>query len=65
MKSAAETITYKIIIMRHINFLSLHSINRKATHIDKANIMLKLSKTDSVVSVQEERDPILGIQKMD
>lgn len=39
-------------------YLSLHSINRKGTHIDKAINMLKLSKADSVVSVIEERDPI-------
>ena len=39
-------------------YLSLHSIKRKGAHIDKAINMLKLSKTDSVVSVQEERDPI-------
>ena len=39
-------------------YLSLHSINRKGTHIDKAIDMLKLSKSDSVVSVLEERDPI-------
>ncbi len=59
LKSAAETYNiqnnyYPDILI----FLSLHSINRKATHIDKAINMLKLSKTDSVVSVQEERDPI-------
>lgn len=39
-------------------YLSLHSINRKGAHIDKAIDMLKLSKADSVVSVLEERDPI-------
>lgn len=39
-------------------YLSLHSINRKGTHIDKTINMLKLSKADSVVSVIEERDPI-------
>ena len=39
-------------------YLSLHSINRKGIHIDKAIDMLKLSKADSVVSVLEERDPI-------
>ncbi len=39
-------------------YLSLHSIYRKGTHIDKAINMLKLSKADSVVSVLEERDPI-------
>lgn len=41
-----------------IVYLSLHSINRKGYHIDKAIDMLKLSKADSVVSVIEERDPI-------
>lgn len=39
-------------------YLSLHSINRKGTHINKAINMLKLSKADSVVSVLEERDPV-------
>lgn len=39
-------------------YLSLHSINRKGIHIDKAIDMLKLSKADSVVSVLQERDPI-------
>ena len=39
-------------------YLSIHSINRKGTHIDKAINMLKLSRADSVVSVSEERDPI-------
>lgn len=38
-------------------YLSLHSINRKDTHIDKAINMLKISNSDSVVSVFEERDP--------
>lgn len=41
-----------------IVYLSLHSINRKGYHIDKAIDMLKLSKADSIVSVTEERDPI-------
>ena len=38
-------------------YLSLHSINRKDIHIDKAINMLKISNSDSVVSVFEERDP--------
>ncbi len=39
-------------------YLSLHSIKRNGEHIDKAIDMLKLSKSDSVVSVIEERDPV-------
>lgn len=59
LKSAAEsyfqkTNSYPDILI----YLSLHAVNRKGTHIDKAINMLKLSKSDSVVSVQEERDPV-------
>lgn len=39
-------------------YLSVHSINRKGDHIDKAINVLKISKADSVVSVIEQRDPI-------
>lgn len=46
-----------------IVYLSLHSINRKGSHIDKAIDMLKLSKADSIVSVIEERDPIFKYSK--
>ena len=35
-------------------FLSLHAINRKSAHIDNALNVLRISESDSVVSVQEE-----------
>lgn len=39
-------------------FLNLYSINRKARHIDKAYNILLVNQSDSVVSVDEVRDPI-------
>ena len=41
-----------------IIFLSLHAINRRTIHIDKAINVLRISESDSVVSVQEEREPM-------
>jgi len=38
-------------------YLSLHSVYRTHNHIDKAINMLKISNSDCVVSVIEERDP--------
>ena len=51
--------TYPDIII----FLSLHAINRKASHIDNALNMLRISESDSVVSVQEEREPMFNYGK--
>ena len=39
-------------------FLSLHAINRRSNHIDEAINVLRISESDSVVSVQEEREPM-------
>lgn len=41
-----------------IIFLSLHAINRRNNHIDEAINVLRISESDSVVSVQEEREPM-------
>lgn len=41
-----------------ITFLSLHAVNRTGEHIDSALDILKVSEADSVVSVQEEREPV-------
>ena len=41
-------------------YLSLHAINRKSIHIDKAINNLILTESDSVVSVQEEREPMFN-----
>ena len=39
-------------------FLSLHAINRRSNHIDEAISVLRINESDSVVSVQEEREPM-------
>ena len=44
-------------------YLSLHSINRKPHHINKAVHVLHSSQSDSVVSVQEVRDPLFRLGK--
>ena len=44
-------------------YLSLHAINRRADHIDKALNVLRINESDSVVSVQEEREPMFGYSK--
>ncbi|MDB2469168.1 glycosyltransferase family 2 protein [Alphaproteobacteria bacterium] len=44
-----------------ISFLSLHAVNRKAKHIDEAINVLRLTASDSVVSVTEEREPMFNI----
>ena len=41
-----------------IIFLSLHAVNRRSIHIDKAINVLRISESDSVVSIQEEREPM-------
>ena len=41
-------------------FLSLHAINRRSIHIDKAINVLRISESDSVVSIQEEREPMFN-----
>ena len=44
-------------------FLSMHAINRKSYHIDKAFNVLRVTESDSVVSVQEEREPMFNYEK--
>jgi CMP-N-acetylneuraminic acid synthetase len=39
-------------------YLSLHAVHRRNTHIDKAVNVLRITESDSVVSVQEEREPM-------
>lgn len=41
-------------------FLSLHAVCRRPEHIDKAINVLRITESDSVVSVQEEREPIFS-----
>lgn len=39
-------------------FLSVHASERKPGHVNKALHVLRLTESDSVVSVQEEREPV-------
>lgn len=41
-------------------FLSIHAVNRRAEHMDKALNVLRITESDCVVSVQEERDPLFA-----
>ncbi len=43
-----------------VTFLSIHAVGRQSNHIDKALNVLRITESDSVVSVQEERDPIFS-----
>ena len=43
-----------------VMFLSIHALNRRAEHIDKAINILRITDSDSVVSVKEEREPIFS-----
>lgn len=47
-----------------IAFLSMHAVNRRPEHIDKAINVLRITESDSVVSVQEEREPMFGHGEM-
>jgi len=44
-------------------FLSMHAVNRRDDHIDKALNVLRVNESDSVVSVQEEREPMFSYKK--
>ncbi len=46
-----------------IVFLSLHAINRTSKHIENALNVLRITESDSVVSVQEEREPMFNFGK--
>ena len=41
-----------------IAFLSLHAVGRNTEHINKALNVLRITESDTVVSVQEEREPV-------
>lgn len=41
-------------------FLSIHALNRRAEHVEKAINVLRITDSDSVVSVKEEREPIFS-----
>jgi CMP-N-acetylneuraminic acid synthetase len=41
-----------------VTFLSIHAVRRRAEHIDKALNLLRITESDSVVSVEEEREPL-------
>jgi len=43
-----------------VGFLSIHAVNRRAEHLDKAIHVLRITESDSVVSVQEEREPVFS-----
>jgi len=43
-----------------ITFLNLHAVCRQTQHIDTALNVLRITESDSVVSVQEEREPIFS-----
>lgn len=43
-----------------IAFLSMHAVNRRSVHIDKAINVLRITESDAVVSVQEEREPMFS-----
>ena len=43
-----------------VTFLNLHAVYRQTKHIDAALNVLKITESDSVVSVQEEREPMFS-----
>jgi glycosyltransferase involved in cell wall biosynthesis len=43
-----------------ITFLNLHAVCRQTKHIDAVLNVLRITESDSVVSVQEEREPIFS-----
>jgi CMP-N-acetylneuraminic acid synthetase len=43
-----------------ITFLNLHAVCRQTKHIDTVLNVLRITESDSVVSVQEEREPIFS-----
>jgi len=43
-----------------VTFLNLHAVYRRTGHIDTALNILKITESDSVVSVQEEREPMFS-----
>lgn len=43
-----------------VAFLSIHAVHRRAEHLEKAFNVLRITESDSVVSVQEEREPVFS-----
>lgn len=43
-----------------VMFLSIHALNRRPEHVEKAINVLRITDSDSVVSVKEEREPIFS-----
>jgi CMP-N-acetylneuraminic acid synthetase len=43
-----------------IAFLSIHAVRRCAEHVEKAINVLRITESDSVVSVKEEREPVFS-----
>lgn len=43
-----------------VTFLSIHAPRRRAEHLEKAINVLRITESDSVVSVQEEREPVFS-----
>jgi glycosyltransferase involved in cell wall biosynthesis/CMP-N-acetylneuraminic acid synthetase len=41
-------------------FLSIHAVNRRAEHVNQALQVLRITQSDSVVSVQPEREPMFA-----
>jgi len=50
-----------------VAFLNIHAIHRRAEHVEKAINVLRITESDSVVSVKEEREPIFshGVNGLD
>ena len=46
-----------------VSFCSLHTVNRTAAHIDSAMDILRVTKSDSVVSVLEEKAALFSYQE--
>lgn len=43
-----------------VAFLNIHAVQRRAEHVEKAINVLRITESDSVVSVKEEREPIFS-----
>lgn len=43
-----------------VAFLSIHAVHRRAEHLEKAINVLRINESDSVVSVQEEKEPVFS-----
>jgi hypothetical protein len=43
-----------------VAFLSIHAVERRAVHVEKAIDVLRVTESDSAVTVQQERDPVFA-----